>query len=449
MRERLEPTHAIAFVTGITLLLVVGLTQGDVMGQPRESSNCLWVGPVAAGQHNAGYPDEAGIYWYAEYQLPPGGKLALRGQFPHARYMSLNSYDAAGRPTDVINDVSTMPDSSSSNPFSEGARRRVTDRSYTIEIVNEPAPTGPRRSNTLYAGVPGQAIQKLLYRIFVPDKGRDVTGDAGLPQHEIRLADARTLTGQAACDAIKANPTRDIPLLRLTVPADRYRAMRDPIPNLPDTHPAFNPPDWEGYFGTPYSFSRFLKRTPREAERAMVAITKAGGFYSNRDVDYISTFVDRKFGSVLMLQGKAPATPRTYNGDERMGSAQVRYWSICKNESIATTRYVACLYDEQIPLDGDGYYTITVSTSQDRPTNANVQCAVAWLDWGTSGDGLDRPTAGSLLLRHLLPSPTFTATFRNILAPGTEAEVLGSYLPKGTYMSRPQFEKRGCPIQRD
>lgn len=442
MRGR--PNFAMVCVTAITLLLVVGLIP---MAQVRELSNCLWVGPVAAGQYNAGYPDEAGVYWYAEYQLAPGAKLVLRGQFPHARYMSLNSYDGAGRPTDAINDVGTVPDPGSSNPFPEGARRRITDRSYTIEIVNEPPPAGPRLSNTLYAGVPGQATQKVLYRIFVPDKGRDVTGDTGLPQHEIRLADATTPTGQAACDAIKANPARDIPLLRLTIPVDRYRAMRDPVPNLPDTHPAFNPPDWEGYFGSPYSASRFLKGTPREAERARVAITKAGGFYSNRDVDYISAFVDRKFGSVLLLRGKAPATPRTYNDDELMGPGQVRYWSICKNESLATTRFVACLYDEQIPLDRDGYYAIAVSTEQDRPMNANAQCGVAWLNWGTTGDGLDRPTAGNLLLRHLLPSPTFAPAFRNILTPGTEAQVLGPYLPKGTYMSRQQFETRGCPVR--
>lgn len=445
MRRR--PNFAMVCVTAITVLLVVGLIPANAMAQARELTNCLWVGPVAGGQYNAGYPDEAGVYWYAEYQLPPGAKLVLRGQFPYARYMSLNSYDPAGRPTDAINDVSTVPNPGSSNPFQEAARRRVTDRSFTIEVVNEPPPAGPRRSNTLYAGVPGQATQKLLYRIFVPDKGRDVTGDTALPQHEMRLADATALTGQMACDAIKANPARDIPLLRLKLPVDRYRAMRDPVPNLPDTHPAFNPPDWEGYFGALYSSSRFLKGTPREGERATVATTKAGGVYSSRDVDYISAFVDRKFGSLLMLRGKAPATPRTYDGAEVMAPGQVRYWSICKNESVATTRFVACLYDEQIPLDRDSYYTIAVSTEQDRPTNANAQCGVAWLNWGTTGDGVDRPTAGALLLRHLLPSPTFTQAFRNILTPGTEAQVLGPYLPNGTYMSRQQFEIRGCPVR--
>lgn len=443
-----RPNFARVCLTAITVVLAIGLIPANAMAQARELTNCLWVGPVAGGQYNAGYPDEAGAYWYAEFQLPPEAKLVLRGQFPHARYMALNSYDAAGRPTDAINDVSTVPNPGSSNPFREGAQRRVADRSFTIEVVNEPPPTGPRRPNTLYAGVPGQAIQKLLYRVFVPDKGRNMSGDTGLPQHEMRLAADTVLTGQVACDAIKANPVRDIPLLRLKLPIDKYRAMRDPVPNLPDTHPAFNPPEWEGYFGGPYANTRYLKGTPREAERAKVATTKAGGFYSSRDVDYITASVDRKFGAVLLLRGKAPATPRTYDGAEVMATGQVRYWSICKIESLATTRSVACLYDEQVPVDSDGYYTIAVSTEQDRPTNANLQCGVAWLNWGTTGDGVDRPTAGSLLLRHLLPLPTFTQTFRNILTPGTEAHVLGPYMPNGTYVSRQQFETRGCPTRR-
>ncbi len=128
-----------------------------------------------------------------------------------------------------------------------------------------------------------------------------------------------------------------------------------------------------------------------------------------------------------------------------MGSDEVRYWSLCKNESFATTRVVACLYDEQVPVDSKGFYTIVVSLPRDRPANAAPRCGVAWLDWGTTGDGVDRPTAGSLLMRHLLPAPSFKHAFQNVMTPGTEEQVLGPYLPRGTYMSQQQFEAKGCP----
>lgn len=439
---------AIARVAAIAMTgLAAALVPIDSMAQGPTLSNCLWVGPVAAGQHNAGYPDEGAAYWYAEYQLPPGATLKLRGQFPRARYMSLNSYDAGGLPTDVLTDVAFVPDPGSVNPFAESARRSARDRSYSMELVGQPKPAGQRRPNTLYAGVAGQSVQKLLYRIYVPDTGRDVAGDAGLPQHELRLADGTTLYGDVACQVIGANPARDIPFLRLKMPIEQFVKLRAPVPNLPETHPAVNPPEWEGYFGASYGRTRYLKGTPREGERAKAPITLAGGGYSNADVAFLVTDVDLKFGAVLMLRGKAPTTPRTRQGGESMQAAQLRYWSICKNESPATTRYVACLYDEQVPLDSEGVYTIAMSTDQDRPQNAVYKCGVAWLNAGTTGDGVDRPTAGSLLVRHLLAAPTFEQAIQKIAKPKTEAQVLGPYLPIGTYMSRQQFEARGCPAQ--
>jgi hypothetical protein len=435
---------ALARMAVMVMTWLAGLLPIDVMAQAPALSNCLWVGPVAAGEFNAGYPDEGAAYWYAEYQLPPGATLKLRGEFPRARYMSLNSYDTAGLPTDVLTDVALVPDKGSSNPFAESARRSVRERSYAMEVVGQPKPAGERRPNTLYAGVAGQSVQKLLYRVYVPDAARDVAGGAGLPRHELRLSDGTLLYGDVACQVMGANPARDIPFLRLKMPVEQFVKLRAPVPNLPETHPAANPPEWEGSFGASYGRTRYLKGTPREAERARVPTTLAGGGYSNADIAYIVTDVDLKFGAVLMLRGKAPTTPRTRDGAEIMQAAQLRYWSICKNESPATTRYVACLYDEQVPLDSAGFYTIAMSTGQDRPENAVDKCGVAWLNAGTTGDGVDRPTAGSLLMRHMLPAPTFEQAFQKILTPKTEAQVLGAYLPIGTYMSRQQFEARGC-----
>lgn len=50
---------AIARVAAIAMTgLAAGLVPIDSMAQGSTLSNCLWVGPVAAGQYNAGYPDE-------------------------------------------------------------------------------------------------------------------------------------------------------------------------------------------------------------------------------------------------------------------------------------------------------------------------------------------------------------------------------------------------------
>ena len=130
-----------------------------------------------------------------------------------------------------------------------------------------------------------------------------------------------------------------------------------------------------------------------------------------------------------------------------MPAAQLRYWSICQNESPVTTRVADCLYDEQVPVAADGNYTIVISLAQDRPANANATCGVAWMAWG-AGDGVDRPEAATLIVRHMLPDASFTNTWSRVELPGQEAAVLGDYLPRGEYLSRSAFEQLSCPAQR-
>src|SRR5690606_33894744 len=163
---------------------------------------------------------------------------------------------------------------------------------------------------------------------------------------------------------------------------------------------------------------------------ADVDATKVGGFYSNADNAYVVAAVNRGLGpdpdghNLLVLEGTAPSTPATGDGEATMGDGQVRYWSLCQNESPVTTRVSGCLYDEQVPTDDEGRYTIVLGRPDDRPDNATEDCGVAWLDWGP-GDGVSRETAGTLLLRHLLPADDFDAAIQRVEAPGEEPDVLG------------------------
>src|SRR5215469_15641244 len=60
-------------------------------------------GPVAAGPvscqlswtkatGNSAYPDTSATYWTVKFPVVTGGYLSVAGTFPHARYMSFNSY---------------------------------------------------------------------------------------------------------------------------------------------------------------------------------------------------------------------------------------------------------------------------------------------------------------------------------------------------------------------
>jgi hypothetical protein len=400
------------------------------------SPECLWGGPITATNpaDNFAFPDSGASYWYSTIQLPAGAQLLLHGRFAHARYQSLTAYNAANAtPTDALNDVSTVPDRGSVNPFQPGAPRFLPRRSYTITVTSASPPAAPA-PNTLYAGVAGQNSEVLMYRVYVPDRGRDLTGGVGLPRPEVRLADGQVLRGQAACGAIDAS-TAQLPIQ--TLPPATYAALRNQ-PGKPPTFPASNPPIFRAFYNTNFLIDcGYLEQCGGNPART-------GGQYSNVDNAYVSAFLNRGFGSVLVLRGKLPTTPRTYNSEPFMGTGQMRYWSICQNESLATTRGAGCLYDEQIPVDRRGYYTIVTSLPADRPSNATTRCGVGYLPWPADGDGAGHPDDALLIVRNMLPAPSFHHAVQDTTTPGDEAAVMGPYLPTGQYMTTAQFEARGC-----
>ena len=419
----------------------------------RPESSCFWSDPVTVDANNTQYPDSGAAYWYSGYTLPEGASLRVTGAFPHARYASFNTYGpdpdtgVDGVPVDALADVDIAADDGSTNPFEVGADRTATAREYTVRVVADEAPgaAGDRAANTLYGG---GADQQLIYRVYVPDEGRDVLGDAGVPVVEVELADGTVSTGDDACAALDVTTTIDTDGLP-SIDEATYRSLVEL--GDPATHPAFDPVEWHAFFNTRHALlSTFYAHTDQEAALADVDATKVGGFYSNADNAYVVAAVNRGLGpgpdghNLLVLTGTAPSTPATQAGEATMADGDVRYWSLCQNESPVTTRVSGCLYDEQVPVDDQGRYTVVLGLPEDRPENATDECGVAWLDWGP-GDGVSRPEAGTLLLRHLLPSADFDQAIQRIEVPGDEAAVLGEHLPDGTYTTPDDFAERGCP----
>jgi hypothetical protein len=401
-------------------------------------SSCFWVGPYATRrgrQFNHAFPDAGATYWTARYRLPAGARLSLDGRFAHARYQSLNSYDAAtAAPVDALRDVAIRPARGSVNPFVPGARRDARRREYSVAVSPSSTPPGRRPLNTLYAGVPGQSDQALIYRVYVPDRGRDLSGDAGLPEPRLTLPDGTVLGGQAACAALGSS--RNV-FDASKLPLPLYLSLRDQ-PGKPPTFPAQDPPLFGAYYNTGFTLD-CIYRGQCEGRPERI-----GGQYSNRDIHYAGAFVNRGFGEVLVLRGKLPTTPRTLKGDKRMGRGQLRYWSMCQNESLATTAGAGCVYDEQIPLAKGRRYTIVTSRPADRPRNASPRCGVAFIPWPARGDGAGHRDDALLLMRNLLPARGFRRAVQNTRVPGDERRVMGPYLPRGEYTSTRAFERRGC-----
>lgn len=434
------------FLSGFRPQLVpIAVTEIDRAAAKTGLADCFWVAVVTPAGLSYLFPDTGASYWLTQFRLPEGATLELAGQYPHARHLSFSTYESDGRPVDRLNDLMIAPEAGSTNPFVIGARRDATNRAYRIQVAQADVKAGvqvdesERPRNTVFAKTGSEPIQ-LIMRVYVPDNGLDAKACVPLAKPSARFADGRMLEGEALCSelVIKEGSLRDV---RLTPEATKK------LLGLASTsspyHPAQADASWHAFFNPPLLVATTLVGTSFQRVGSLLSAKRKGGFYSTLDNTYMSTFVDRRFGEVLVLRGKAPTTPKTREGTTVMQPGQLRYWSICKYRSFADTAAGDCVYDEQVPVDTNGNFVIALSNAAVKPVNATAACGVAWLDWGI-GDGVGNPDGGVLVLRHMMPAGDFTHSLFATQRPGDEASVLGPYYPRATYMTKAEFEKRGC-----
>jgi hypothetical protein len=437
--------------------------ENTVRTDERYGKDGLWLGPRgrdygALLEHPKPYqianlyPDQNSSYWIAFLDLPPGSVMTLRGRFPYARYCQFALYrpDPLGNYTatnEALVDHEIRPAKGSTNPFKPGASRLGARRSYTIHIVAEDAPARrkSRKPNTMYAGKAGKI--QMVYRVYLPDVGRDGSGDTGLPEYDVTLANGKRLSAAEVRRKLNKPVTKGIPP-GMTV--EKWRALcsaPDNDPELkPESTPARNPPVVERYFNNEYNLIGAFKR-PKD--RAKIDATIATGFGGDPMTLFMFAFVSRCFGPVLVLRGKMPRFPDTFQDKKGKGLAKMtdwecRYWSVIMSEAPPSGMGTDALTDMQVPLDKDRNYTIVVSRAEDRPANATLENGIAWLDWGTRGEGIDDPSNredfGFLVFRFMYNNPRWKHSPTRITVPGSEPEVMGPYYPRGEYTDRATFE---------
>jgi hypothetical protein len=420
--------------------------------------SCFWrYGPSSGDPYiNIAYPDAATFYWGAVFSIPKGARLHLEGRYPYARYMSLISYDFKGAPLDAVADYLFQPVAGSINPFIDGADRTSKQRAYRIEVVNEERPT-PMRWGVHLKGETRDRIhapqqvestqQQLQYRIYARDKGTDETANGGLPEPVLTLIDGKVLRGPDVCAQLRAAQPLAADLGALALPREALgKLMEQAKQKFGPPGPATNPPTWSK---TSQETSRFAMYTGDFKVEPDVR-RRDGSFYANLDNQYVRTMISRKFGEVWVMRAKAPTTPKTYNGDTRWSDAgELRYWSWCSNQGFGTARVNACVFDEEVPVDAQGFYTLVMSRAADRPRNAIAECGVAWLPMADVGDGTGEPDLSILLMRQMLGAGQFKNALHGILKQDDIESGMGPYFPRGRYMSVSAFETaRPCLIEK-
>jgi hypothetical protein len=423
----------------------------------QNSHACFWGVSYTQETRNIIWPDSHTDYPVSIDTIPAGGKIVLHGRFPHARFFSLTTSSVLGVIRGHLYDTSIKPDKGSINPFLPGANRTSTHRSYTITVVDRPDPgPGHEAPNTLYGGIAGQAPGTgpllIVERVYLPDRGRDFSGGVGEPAASYVAADGTISSGQAACTTLqtKAGASNLIDVNKLLFPLSKMTALLG-LSSSPE-HPAVAKPVWYKYFTPQWLLAPFYAGTSQASQIASLPLVGTG-LGANPANGYVFTWLDRTFGpnrnghNIAVLHGTLPTTPATYASEPKMGGGQLRYWSICNNEGLTSGKTTGpCLADEEVPINAHREYTVVLSLPQDRPANATDACGVAWMNWGTTGDGYTRPRSTMILLRNLTTTahPAFPNAVQNITTPATVKQTMGPYLPTVTYTDAAKFKHLGC-----
>jgi hypothetical protein len=386
---------------------------------------------------NVAYPDQAATYYSGTYQGVPGTRIRITGIYPHARYMSFNVYDDIQRPLDALADVEIGPDAGSTNPFLAGADRTAKNRAYTAFIDFGTIPQ-KRAPNTLYTGT-GQGNTPnfngtFIYRVYVPDRGLDELGGVGVPTATLELTTNGQKPPPSACTGFSRPSVAGV---NETIAAQNGLPVAAPAPGR-------SPPVWRKFINLPRSFAESILDN-QYTDPARLAyegspgydLGGSGGFLSNIHNAYLYTPIAKGNGQVLVTRLRAPTFPNTRPAPPRMPAGQLRYFSMCQNDS-QSQRFIACATDDQTTLNADGFMNYVVSTPGQRPANARAQCGMTWIPWGPQA-------GGSLIYRNMLPDPSFARAIQRVPAQGKEKQVMGDYFPASRYYAdKAAFEKIGC-----
>lgn len=419
----------------------IGSVPNPASGTPIITPKCGWYFQLGGTQINLTYPDAGARYWGSILPIPTGGHIEIKGEFPHARYFSLTTYTAQTQAIDGITDSQIVPDPGSTNPFRPGANRTATKRSYTLRVVAGQAPAVGRAQNTIYTtSTDGTKSAPPLFnagmglRIYLPDTGTGDTGGVALPQINLVSADGtrRALPGCQVLNVPKHNIQQAL------------AASGEAVPLVGPGLLGQNPVHWRRYTNAVSAVlslgldNMLTGSFYDQLAAALDSILPTGGFFEAPDNKYLLATASREFGQVLQLRGTKPTTPRTASGERVMGSGQLRYWSMC-TFSQASSLY-NCANDEDVPNRADNNFVVVASTAAARPANARRACGVAWIPLGPVPQTF-------LMMRNMLPSPTFTHAVQNSKV-GTEKQTLGAYYPTSTYFKTTQdFEALGCPVR--
>jgi len=189
----------------------------------------------------------------------------------------------------------------------------------------------------------------------------------------------------------------------------------------------------------------------KEPEKRVIRYppSTAGGFANNPDTKYMVIPFSFDYGGVVVVRAKMPTHPRTRHGEKTLPEdPQVQYFSISTAAAPGSGAGWDTVFDEQMPVDNDGFFTLVVSWPWNRPSNATFENGVCWLNPG-DGEGhyvCARNWVGIIYIRYQNTSPNWDESPWNIPMPSIEhpipqdPKIMRKYYPIGYYTTLDKFE---------
>ncbi len=338
------------------------------------------------GPANFQGPDDAARYWIMPFDTTQYRAMRIQGRYPQLRYFAFAAYEVVDKGSgydfevgDPLYDAEINPDQGA-NPFVKPGGSNGT---YTVEIAHRDfrsasnASAVPKRVSPNSIAVTADLVWIVL-RAYVPDADASLTGQSlmgGVPLPTITLTNYNGVNETLeTCSPI--NKWSDLMALG--------RHLFPPEIDLPVDE------------GTPSS-NRLWFASPKKPP---------GNLWPNPDGKYLMMLPGNEYqdGRVIVIRGKAPGFPDTFNGSaiwdpaRSFRSVDMRYWAMCNMNLTWPPSVVACATDLTTRLQSQEY-TIVMSDDRQRPDWLRPN--VNWLPWG------DVQYPKFVVLRNILPSADF------------------------------------------
>jgi hypothetical protein len=369
---------------------------------------CSWAfEATGTGITNIATPDTNAAYWVMPLDTRNWASMVIRGVYPRARFFNFSTYTATGGAISTITDADISPDAGSTNPFATATATASTQpQTYTVTI----GAGAPGSANVLQ--VAGSQLIFVVYRVYVPDAGLNRTGGVSVPNVSVVGYDGRTRTLRP-CPFAAAETSLGNMIIQLA--ASRFADAAN-----------FLQPFLEAANQRGLITGICNPASPGPATVIFGAPTLNPNFFPDPQAVYLETpSFCYQANKIVIVRGKAPVFPNTYAGGTIFepafdGQIQVRYWSLCNNNSVVPYPVIACQADFETKRDAAQFYTYVISADQAPPTWLPPDAT--WLQWG------DTSVPKNLI-------------FRNILRQNFEAQ--GAYMPVGVFCDEMLFVEQG------